>query len=119
MSYDITLYRKEVKDKHKKDNSDTFFNDNNNLLEFSAEKKEEIKRKLLAKGFILERDINNLILFKFPKIDAITVLLTNTYLYFSTSKNNSSELRKLALEFTEDNYLAKYNRQTGGWKETK
>lgn len=116
MSYDVHLYREEVKENYEKNNSDNFFEDENNLLAFSPDKKEEIKERLLNYDYVIDSEKDGHISFSHADDDSQSVLLTNHAVYFSTT-GDIFDITMTASEFTDDGYLAKYDPQNGCWEE--
>lgn len=115
MDCDITLYRREVKERHLKVNSDLFFSNYNNLLKFSSTRKSSFKNKLFENGFELNKAVKGLLFFIHPKHKGVTVLLTSNYIYFTSPLSFEKWLTKIAVSFTKDGYLARFNRKNSTW----
>ncbi len=54
MSYDIHLYRTEVRDTHEKSQDEDFFENETKLLAFGPEQKESLKIRLLTTAILLK-----------------------------------------------------------------
>ncbi len=117
MSYNIQLYRKEVKKKHITSNDENFFESEENLVPFTKEQKEYLKKRLLRSGYIIENEENEIIAFGFKKDNATTALLTNSGLFFSSSGDGIVEISMTSSEFTDTEEFLKYDPQDNGWEE--
>jgi hypothetical protein len=117
MSYDIQLYRKEVKEKYLTNNNVEFFEKDDNLLPFTSSQKEYLKDRLLRYGYIIESENQSQISFIFKNDMGISVLLTNNGLYFSSTGEGIFEISMTASEFTDTNEFKKFDPQDGGWEE--
>lgn len=116
MSYNVQLYRKEVKEKQLASGSDVFFENEKNLIPFTEEQFETLKERLQDYGYSIEKEGKD-IHFNFEADDSINVLLTKHGLYFSASGEGIFEIGMTASEFTDTDEFAKYDPQEGGWEE--
>jgi len=117
MSYDVQLYRKEVKEKHLAATTDDFFEKEENLLPFTTTQWEELKQRLLSYDYFIEHEKEGMIRFGFTNDDGTSALLTNNCLYFSSTGEGIFEIGMTASEFTDTEEFAKYDPQQDGWEE--
>lgn len=117
MSYDIQLYRKEVKDKQLQSKDDTFFEKDENLIPFTKEQKDYLTARLLKYGYFIENKDEYGIHFSFKDDNGISVLLSDSALYFSSTGEGIFEISMTSSEFTDTNEFSKYDPQDGGWEE--
>jgi hypothetical protein len=118
MSYDIQLYRIETKDKEQELNDIHFFENVQNLVPFTNEQFEELKKRLIVYDYVLHAENDNGLAFSHEDY-SITALLTENCLYFSSSFDEDSifEAGMAASEFTDTGSFAKYDPQNEGWEE--
>ena len=117
MSYDVQLYRKEVKEKQLASGADDFFENEANLLPFTATQFEELKQRLLSYDYVIEHEKDGMIRFGFSNDGGTSALLTNTCLFFSSTGEGIFEIGMTASEFTDTEEFAKYDPQQDGWEE--
>jgi hypothetical protein len=116
MSYDIQLYRKEVKEKEALSNSEDFFENENNFVTFTSDQKVYLKNRLLRYGYFVESEKDGDTRFGFKDGNGISVLLTDNCLYFSSTGEGIFEIGMTASEFTDSGEFAKYDPQDNGWE---
>lgn len=118
MSYDIHLYRKEVKASQLASGNAGFFEEESNLLPFTPEQAQSLKERLSKYGYEPGEERNGHIsyTFKDPSQPA-SALLTKHGLYFSASGEGIFEISMTSSEFTNSGEFAKYDPQNGGWEE--
>ncbi len=119
MSYDIALYRIETKEKEEASNDENFFDNDDNLVAFTALQFQELKNRLLEYDYELSKEDNFGIHFHHQNEDFGTALLTKEALFFTASWNENSifEVGMTASEFTDTGEFAKYDFQNDGWEE--
>jgi hypothetical protein len=117
MSYDVQIYLKETMLKEKEAKNEDFWDDENNLVPFTGEQKQELHDRLLTYEYVVvnERDGNTN--YRHPEGLGISVLLTDRALYFSSTGEGVFEISMTASEFTDDEAFAKYDPQNNGWEE--
>lgn len=117
MSYDVQLYRREVKEKHlANSNDEAFFENEANLVPFTPEQLADIKEQLFSYGYTFRRKDNFGEHFDQEEYGA-TALLTNNCLYFSASGEGIFEISMAASEMTDTEEYVKYDPQNDGWEE--
>lgn len=116
MSYDVQLYRKEIKDTHTDNNTDDFFENEENLLPFTPEQFEELKSRLISYNFFIEHEKEGMLHFGFADHGGTRALLTKNCLYFSSTGEGIFEISMTASEFTDTGAFAKYDPQQDGWE---
>jgi hypothetical protein len=118
MSYDISLYRIETKEKEEKTNDENFFENEENLVSFTAQQFQELKERLLKYDYELTNEDEFGLHFYHPDEDFGTALLTKKALYFTAFFNETSvfEVGMTASEFTDTGEYAKYDFQIGEWE---
>mgnify|MGYP000533248333 CR=1 FL=1 len=117
MSYHVYLFRKEVKEQNDGFN---FLENDNLVVDFTAEQFEQLKNRLVKYGFQIENEASNLVNFNFKGGQyGISVMLTKSQLSFSSgfSENGIFEISMTASEFTDTGEFAKLNPQEGKWEE--
>lgn len=119
MSYDISLYRIETKEKEQKSNDEEFFDKEENLVPFTEEQYQELKGRLLEYGYETTEEGKYGLSFFHKNEDYGTALLTKEALFFTASWNEDSifEVGMTASEFTDTGEFAKYDPQNDGWEE--
>ena len=120
MSYDVQLFRIEVKKNHQTAGKEDFFEDENNLVPFTPEQRQRLHDRLLNHGYVVSGSpASGTTEFVFKGGLGITVLLTERALYFQSSFNTNGifEISQTASEFTDDDAFAKYDPQADGWEE--
>ncbi|MEH3112392.1 hypothetical protein [Pedobacter terrae] len=118
MSYDISLYKIETKEKEQTSNDDGFFENTENLVPFTAEQFQALKERLLKYGYKLSAEDSYGLHFNHPDEDYGTALLTKGAVYFTAGWNKDSifEVGMTVSEFTDSGEYAKYDRQNGEWE---
>ncbi len=118
MSYDISLYRIETKEKGQAGREEGFFENTENLVPFTAEQFEALKERLLRYDYKLTADDLYGLHFTHVDEDFGTALLTKGAVYFTAGWNRDSifEVGMTVSEFTDSGQFAKYDRQTGKWE---
>ena len=111
MSYQIYLFRKEVKEQ----NQDFEFLENDDLiLDFSKEQFENLKERILKYKYKIESENASQIRFKHPENNAIAILMKNQLSFSSGfSVRDIFEIEMTASEFTDTGEFAKLNPQKG------
>ena len=118
MSYDIQLYRKEVKEKYTSSNDqEGFFENETNFVDFTKEQFEDLKERLLDYGYSIESEKKGAISFGFEADKGTSALLTNNCLFFSSTGEGIFEISMTASEFTDTDEFVKYDPQNDGWEE--
>lgn len=117
MSYDIHVYRKEVKEIEQLSVDKDFFEKKENLLPFTDKQKEYLISRLLKYQYIIDREGEYGVHFKFSEDEGINVLLSDYALYFSSTGEGIFEISMTASEFTDTGEYAKYDPQNNGWEE--
>jgi len=117
MSYDIQLYRKEVKEKELNAGHEDFFENEDNLLPFTPTQKTSLIERLLQYGYVIENETKDTTTFRNENEDDASALLTDRALYFSASGEGIFEISMTASEFTDTGEFVKYDPQAGGWEE--
>lgn len=118
MSYKVTLYRREVKEKQLQSEDKDFFEKESNLLAFTKEQKEKLEARLLKYNYIIEQTDKYGIHFSFEDNNRTSALLGNTALYFSSTGDDIFDISMTASEFTDSAEFSKYDPQAGGWEDT-
>lgn len=117
MSYDISLFRKEVKDQNK---GLDFLEDDSLIPDFTQEQYETLKERLLAYDFQVENETKDHITFNFKGGKfGIQATLFRNQLSFSSGFNEDGvfEISQTASEFTDSGEFAKLDMQEGKWEE--
>ena len=117
MSYDVHVYRAEVKDSHIVSKNDDFFENENNLVPFSQQQFDNLKGRLIRYGYVIENETAKQVSFGFKKDKGTSALLTNSCLYFASSGDGIFEISMTASEITDTGQYKKYDPQNGGWEE--
>jgi hypothetical protein len=117
MSYDVQLYRKEVKDNYLIFNDEDFFENEENLIRFTAKQREDLKLRLLKYGYFFEKEDEYGSHFGFNEDPGISAFLTDYALYFSSGGEGIFEISMTSSEFTDTDEFLKYDPQNGGWEE--
>lgn len=119
MSYDIALYRIETKEKEILAADENFFEDESNLVPFTAEQRQELQDRLLKYDYEIVREDAFGIHFQHEDEVFGTALLSKAALYFTASWDEDSifEIGMTASEFTDTGAYAKYDFQQDGWEE--
>jgi len=117
MSYDIQLYRKEVKEKERKAEDENFFDNENNLLPFTPAQKTYLKERLLTYDYAIEHEDKDTLSYRNKNEEYASALLTDRGLYFSASGEAIFEISMTASEFTDTSEFVKYDPQADGWEE--
>ena len=118
MSYNISLYRKEVKDAEQKSNDENFFDyEDKNVIPFTNEQWNALKTRLLKYEYDIREENAKTISF-YNEEEGTTALLTDRALYFSASYGSDGifEIRMTASEFTDTGEFATYDPQQNGWE---
>jgi hypothetical protein len=120
MSYDIALYRIETKEKEEKSAEDSFFENDDNLIQLTEQQFQELKERLLHYDYEISKEDDFGLHFEHQDEDYGTALLTRQALYFTASWNEDSifEIGMTASEFTDTGEYAKYDFQNNGWEES-
>ena len=118
MSYDISLYRIETKEKEEKSKDENFFENKENLVPFTSKQIQEIKERLMQYDYELCNEDDLGLYFTHQNEDYGTALLTKEVLYFTASFNKNSifEVGMTASEFTDTGGYAKYDFQNREWE---
>lgn len=118
MSYDISLYRIETKEKQEASDDEDFFEKEDNLVAFTEQQFRELYDRLLKYGYLLSDQNNNVWSFNHPDEDYGTALLTKNALFFRAgwTKDSIFEVGMTASEFRDSGEYAKYDWQNGEWE---
>jgi hypothetical protein len=118
MSYDISLYRIETKEKEEKSNDENFFENEKNFVQFTSEQFQELKVRLLKYDYELINEDKFGLHLNHQEEEFGMVLLTTEAVYFTASWNENSifEVGMTASEFTDTGEYAKYDFQNGKWE---
>ena len=121
MSYDIALYRIETKEKEEKSTEDSFFENDDNLIQLTEQQFQELKERLLHYDYEISKEDDFGLHFEHQDEDYGTALLTRQALYFIASWNEDSifEIGMTASEFTDTGEYAKYDFQNKKYKKYK
>ena len=118
MSYDISLYRIETKEKEQAADDEDFFDHEENLVPFTEQQFQELKERLLSYNYKVSEEHDYGLYFNHPDEDHATALLTKEAVFFTAGWNEDSifEIRMTASEFTDTGEYAKYDFQIGEWE---
>lgn len=118
MSYDISLYRIETKAKQQAMPDESFFENTENLVPFTAAQFDALKERLLSYGYMLSDENSYGLHFNHPDENYGTALLTKAAVYFTAGWNKDSifEVGMTVSEFTDSGEYAKYDVQQGEWE---
>jgi len=118
MSYDISLYRIETKQKEEVTDDENFFENEENLVAFTEQQFQELKDRLVSYGYAFSEENDYGLLFNHQDEDYGTALLTTYALFFRASWNEDSifAVGMTASEFTDSGEYAKYDFQNGEWE---
>ncbi|ANF52226.1 hypothetical protein A0O34_17630 [Chryseobacterium glaciei] len=118
MSYDISLYRIETKEKEEATDDENFFENEGNLVAFTAQQFQELKERLVSYGYEFSEENEFGLQFNHQEEDYGNALLTKEALFFRASWNDDSifEVGMTASEFTDSGEYAKYDFQNGEWE---
>jgi len=118
MSYTVSLFRIETKQKEKNFRREDFFDDENNLEPFTTEQIEKLRKRLAKHNYVLQKQDDCGQHF-FNSKENTFALLTDRGLYFTAGWNDDEifEIGMTASEFTDTEEFAKYDPQNDGWEE--
>jgi len=123
MGYSVHLYRKEVRDQQQKSHDESFLEKEENLLPFTPEQYEHLRKRLETYDYHQTRSIraskgDQIFFLKDDNGVRAEALLTGSGLYFSTnwSDDDIFEICLNAGEFTDTEEFVKYDPQTGEWE---
>ncbi|MDQ0594828.1 hypothetical protein QFZ37_003197 [Chryseobacterium ginsenosidimutans] len=118
MSYDISLYRIETKEKEVITDDENFFENEENLIPFTEQQFQELNDRLASYGYEFSGENDYGLQFNHQDEDRGTALLTKEALFFRASWTNNSifEVGMTASEFTDSGEYAKYDFQNGEWE---
>ena len=114
MSYNIHLYKKEVRKSYELNHSNDFFENENNISRFSSAEKEKIKTQFLNYKYKVVSEKEGQIEFELREE---SVLLTDNCVYFSAPFGDA--VFDMCLTTAELGYeldLAVFDPQNGGWQ---
>lgn len=117
MSYTISLYTINTKQKEQELDQSDFFEKEENLEKFTQDQQSQLEDRLLKYEY---KHVGNTKDGKrFEHADFGQALLTDRGLYFSTSNDFDCifEVGMTASEFTDTGEFAKYDAHAGGWEE--
>ena len=117
MSYTISLFTINTKQKEQELNQPDFFEKEENLEKFTSDQQAQLEDRLLKYRY---KHVGNTGDGKiFEHTDFGQALLTESGLYFSTSNDFDCifEVGMTVSEFTDTGEFAKYDVQAGGWEE--
>jgi hypothetical protein len=117
MSYDVSLFRVETKQKEEAYSGNNFFDDENNFVPFTLDQIEQLRKRLISYHYQFQHEdtygehFSNL-------AEGTFALLTRASLHFTASMNKDEifEIGMTASEFTDTGEFAKYDPQNGGWE---
>ena len=117
MSYTISLYTINTKQKEQESEQPDFFEKEENLEKFTPDQQAQLEDRLLKYEYKLVGNTNNGKIFEHA--DFGQALLADSGLYFSTSNDFDCifEVGMTASKFTDTGEFAKYDVQAGGWEE--
>jgi hypothetical protein len=117
MSYNIQIFRNETKAREQKLHDENLFETEDNLEPFTANQLEQLKKRLVVYGYVLNQTNQHGIDYSHPEYGQ--ALLTDRGLYFTTgfSEECIFEVGMTASEFTDTGEYQKYDPQNGGWEE--
>lgn len=117
MSYTISLFTINTKQKEQELDQPDFFEKEENLEKFTPDQQAQLEDRLLKYRYkhVGNTDDGEI----FEHTDFGQALLTESGLYFSTSNDFDCifEVVMTASEFTDTGEFAKYDVQAGGWEE--
>lgn len=117
MSYTIYLFRKEVQEEQQ---DFSFLEEEDKIKPFTPSQFQQLKERLLAYGFQLEKAASNSLYFNYKGgLYGIQAVLHPTHLSFSSgySQEGIFEIGMTASEFTDSGEFAKLDLQAEGWEE--
>jgi hypothetical protein len=117
MSYDVSLFRVETKQKEETYSGNNFFDDETNFALFTLDQIEQLRKRLISYHYQFQK--KDTYGEHFCNHDEGTsALLTKASLYFTASMNEDEifEVGMTASEFTDTGEFAKYDPQNGGWE---
>lgn len=119
MSYDISLYRKEVKNAEQESDDENFFDKEENLIPFTDEQFNLLKTRLLKYDYEIREENAGAISF-YNEDEGVTALLTDRALYFTAPLGSDGifEIGMTASEFTDTGEFSKYDPQQNGWEDS-
>ena len=119
MSYDVSLYRVEVKSRQRNYEGDDFFENPANLLAFTPEQKQALQTRLVNYGYVATKTEAEQTHYSHKKYKEISVLFTDFAVYFQSgfTEQGIFEISMTASEFTDTDEFAKYDPQNDGWEE--
>ena len=118
MSYDISIYRIETKQKEEVTDDENFFENEGNLFAFTEQQFQGLKERLSSYGYEFLEENEYGLSFSHQDEDRGTAFLTKEALFFKVSWNKNSifEVGMTASEFTDSGEYAKYDFQNGEWE---
>ena len=116
MSYNIRIYRKEVKQAEQESKDKNFFENEGNIMRFTEELFDQLKSRLLKYGYKIKKETFEEIFFENDK-EETEALLTRFGLFFSAFGEGVFEISMTLSEFTDNGLFAKYDPQNGGWED--
>jgi hypothetical protein len=116
MSYEVSLFRVETKQRDQYLDDPNFFDDENNLGPFTGRQIEQLRKRLTDYNYEFQNRDDFGEHFHNPEEGAFA-LLTGKGLYFTTGFNEDEifEMGMTASEFTDTGEFAKYDPQNVGW----
>ena len=117
MSYTISLFSINTKQKEQQFAQPDFFEKEENLEKFTLKQQSELENRLLKYQYKKAQNTNDGK--RFEHADFGEAFLTDSGLYFLTSNDFDCifEVGMTASEFTDTGEFAKYDVQAGGWEE--
>ena len=117
MSYTISLFSINTKQKEQQSAQPDFFEKEENLEKFTLKQQSELENRLLKYQYKQVGNTNDGK--RFEHADFGEAFLTDSGLYFLTSNDFDCifEVGMTASEFTDTSEFAKYDVQAGGWEE--
>jgi hypothetical protein len=119
VSYDVSLFRIETKQREQERGDENFFEDENNLEPLTVPQLEQLRESLAGYGYEFQNKDHDGEHFYNPE-ESIFALLTERGLYFTAPAEGDAifEAGMAASELTDTGEFAKYDPQNGGWEES-
>jgi hypothetical protein len=121
MSYDVALYRREVREKHVQNPDESFFEDEANILPFTSEQHRRLHERLLVYGYKEVGRQPDYIEYLLDRGDDPPILATlfNGVLALTISPASGEDVFDIGMtasEFTDGGDFAKYDSQLEDWE---
>jgi len=119
MGYSVYLFRKEMKEKYPSEFE--FLEDEDQIVSFTKEQFEGLKKRLISYGYQVEQENDQSVLFNFKggKFDIEAALNIKCLSFSSTySEDGIAEILLTSSEFTDSGEFAKLDLQVDGWEQS-